>query len=261
MHLTTEGIVLRLTRMANGRGMVSLFTKKYGKLSCGYRGQSKKNAAGAASVRPFSYGEFQIFEGRNYHNIDRADITRTFYGIGEDIDRYARSSFILELTEKVLSEGVPQPEIFSLLITFLEEIEKRKSHFLTLVLAYEIKLLGITGVMPEIASCSVCGKDEGLKYFSIPDGGMICRDCGEKAARIRETDGRSEGRGARLIYCPDFDIIKIIQVFAENPLQRFRGIGLSERIESGLQDMIREYTDYYLDTGRLKSESFFAGDS
>ena len=232
--------------------MITLFTKKYGKISAGYRGAGRKGKGGTASaVQPFAYGEYQLYEGRNYCDIDRAEVIRSFYGIGEDLDRYASAGYVLELTDRVLVEGMPQPEIFDLLIAFLGELEKRKTRFRTLVLAFEIQLLDRLGVLPALRQCASCGKTEGLTSFSVSAGGMICQDCARKL--------RSEGEG-RLIYEPDFDMIKITEYFSKHPLRQFRNLALNEKTEGELQRIVRAYLAYHLDVGRLKSEGIFTGE-
>ena len=136
MYLNSAGIIFRQTKTASGRRMILLFTAKYGKLSVGTSMTEKGKSRSSLALRPFTYGNYQIFQGRNYYNLDRAETIRSYYGIGEDIDKYMAAAYILELTEKVVPEEAAQPGVFHLLIGFLEELEQRKKQHLTLVLAY-----------------------------------------------------------------------------------------------------------------------------
>ena len=109
MTIETEGIIFRQTKMVQGRRMILLFTKKYGKISVGSNVGDKGRSRTALALRPFTFGNYQIYEGRNYYELDRADAVTSYYGIGEDLDRYAAAAYALELTEKVVPEGLPQP--------------------------------------------------------------------------------------------------------------------------------------------------------
>ena len=109
MTLETEGIIFRQTKMVQGRRMILLFTRKYGKISVGSNVGDKGRSRTALALRPFTFGNYQIYEGRNYYELDRADAVTSYYGIGEDLDRYAAAAYALELTEKVVPEGLPQP--------------------------------------------------------------------------------------------------------------------------------------------------------
>ena len=159
---------------------------------------------------------------------------------------------MLELTEKVLPEELPQPRIFSLLLDFLETLEKRRQKHDTLVLAYLVKLLDVLGSMPSLAFCIRCGDNadgSGEKkpaLFSIEEGGVICTSCaGQQAEPIQQP----------LIYQVDVGIIDILKYFQKQPLQAFEKLALDEPLQTRLTAMTREYISYHLDIGRLKSES------
>lgn len=249
MYLNSEGIIFRQTRATGGRRMILLFTKKYGKISVGSAMDSKGKSRSSLAMRPFTYGNYQIFQGKTYYNLDKADTIKSFYGIGEDLDKYMYASYILELTEKLVPEDLPQPAIFDLLIEFLGELEIRKSRHETLALAYLVKVLRIVGMFPKLDSCVLCEGKEGLDFFSVKDGGVICGKCVEKL--------KSEGEDS-LIYDGKFGIVNILNYFASNSLKAFRNIALDDAVADRLQLIIKEYISYHLDVGNLKSESIFA---
>ncbi|TDP54589.1 DNA repair protein RecO [Aminicella lysinilytica] len=249
MYLNSEGIIFRQTKATGGRRMILLFTKKYGKISVGTSMSEKARTKSSLAMRPFTYGNYQIFQGRTYYNLDKADTIKSFYGIGEDLDKFMYGSYVLELTEKLVPEELAQPAIFDLLIEFMEQLELRKKSCETLVLAYEVRILKILGMFPELRSCVSCGSKEELDYFSVRDGGIMCRNCAEKL--------RSEGEDS-LIYDGKFGIVDILNYFASNSLGSFSKIALDDGIADRLQVIIKEYISYHLDVGNLKSESLFA---
>ena len=248
MDQITEGIVFRQIKMATGRRMILLFTKKYGKISVGTNISEKGRTRSSLALRPFTYGSYHIFEGRNYFNLDKADSIRSFYSIGEDLDKYVSAGFVLELTEKAVPEGIPQPAVFQVLLDFMEEISERNGQHRTLVLAYEIQLLRILGFFPKLDSCACCGRPGNWKSFSVPDGGTICPECREKKSASGEDS---------LIYDTEFDIVNVIQYFAGNPMKAFRKLALQKDAAEHLQQIIRRYLEMYLDIGKLKSESMW----
>lgn len=288
MTLETEGIIFRQTRMVQGRRMILLFTRKYGKISVGSNVGDKGRSRTALALRPFTFGNYQIYEGRNYYELDRADAVTSYYGIGEDLDRYAAAAYALELTEKVVPEGLPQPQVFDLLISFFEELEQRKRKHKTLLLAYEVKLLDVLGIFPVLDSCASCGKTFGEAsstaedsstagssssdggssagktsfapaVFSIKDGGVLCGDCaanfGEGSVKAGEGSVKVAPNGEEsLIFPVGTDIINVVKYYARNPMQKFAGIALSDDVANRLQSLIRAYISYHFDIGDLKSE-------
>lgn len=228
--------------------MTLLFTKKYGKISAGSTINEKGKSKSGLAVRPFTYGNYELYKKGDYYNINSAEVKQSYYRMGEDVDKYMHASFVLELTAKILPEGLPQPRIFNLLIDFMVELEKRQGKYMTLVLAYEVKVLMAIGMYPEIEECAVCGKKNSLEYFSVKDGGMICSEC---MGKIANSDGDS------LIYDAKFGIVDVLKYFASNPLHTFEKIGLDDEVAARLQLIIRTYMSHHLDIGSLKSESFF----
>lgn len=244
MHINSEGIVFRQVKIGGGRKMLHLFTKKYGKISAGSSITEKTRSKSALATQLFTHSNYEIFKGRDYYNINSGEVKKSYYKIAEDVDKYMQASFVLELTEKMLPEEMPQPRLFHLLIDFFTEIEKRETKYETLVLAYEVKALSLMGSFPQLEQCACCGRQESLSHFSVKDGGMICVNCGNKA-------------NDTLIYQVKFDIVSILKYFLKTPLHDFGRIALDEAVAKDLQGILRKYMSYYLDIGTLKSESFF----
>lgn len=245
MLTDTEGIVLRQTKTSYGRRMILLFSKKYGKISAGTGINEKGRGKSSLALRPFTYGRYELFKNRDSYNINGADVIRSYYAIGEDVDKYMNGAYVLEFTERVLEEGVPSPGMFNLLIDFFDLLESRDRGIGTLVLAYQTKVLRYAGVMPQLEHCAVCGEKKQAAKFSIEDGGIICGDCLQDMENL-ETH--------TLIYDLKFGILDVLKYFMANPLKKLENIALKEDAGKLLQEIIRKYAAYYLDTSDLKSE-------
>ena len=95
MIIHTDGIVLKQRKIANNRRIIVTFSKTYGKLSAGTSINEKSKGKSALALRPFTYAEYQMFKGRDYYNIDSAYVKKSYYAIGEDLDRFLTASKIL----------------------------------------------------------------------------------------------------------------------------------------------------------------------
>ncbi|MDO4870103.1 MAG: DNA repair protein RecO [Bacillota bacterium] len=243
MLTDTEGIVLRQIKTSYNRRMIVLFSRKYGKISAGTSIGDKGRSKSTLALRPFTFGRYELFVNRDSYNINSAETLRSFYKIGEDVDKYMNGAYVLEFTEKVLEEGVPQQAVFDLLLEFFELLQNRDKGIGTLVLAYQTKLLRFAGVMPELERCTVCGKTRaectGDEFFSIESGGFVCSD---------------HAVSNSLIYKDEFGIIDVLRYFATQPLKKLENIALNESAGKQLQRLIREYAAYYLDVSNIKSE-------
>lgn len=250
MKADTEGIVLRETKTSYNRRMLLLFTREYGVISAGTNLGERGKSKSALALQHFTFGRYALHRGRNSYNIDGAEVVRSFYGIGEDVDKYFNGSYVLEFTAKVLHPEVPMPGVFDMLIDFFDLLERREKGFGTLVLAYQTKLLTYMGVAPVLDRCVVCGAPPG-ECFSVADGGLICDECRKK---IIAEEGENSAHGA-LIYQVSFDIINALKFIHVSPLKKLENIALNEDTGRTLQKIIREYAAYHLDASNIKSES------
>ncbi len=146
MYIQTEGIVLRQVKTINSRRMITVFSKNYGKISCGSSFSEGGKNKTALALRPFTYGKYELLKGRDSYNIQGAETLKSYYALGEDVDKYMAACYVLELTDKALMEEQPQPKLFMLLLEFLKMLENRKKAYDTLVIGYQLKLLKLQGL-------------------------------------------------------------------------------------------------------------------
>lgn len=109
------------------------------KISAGSRLSERGRNRSALALRPFTYSEYEIFKNRDYYNINGAGIKRSFYSIGEDIDRFLAASRVIEYLNETLEEGKRQPRTFELTIEFMEAITQAKGNYETMLYAYLVK--------------------------------------------------------------------------------------------------------------------------
>ena len=180
-----------------------------------------------------------------------AEVIESFYSLGEDVDKYLAASYALELTDAMLGEDVPQAVIYRLLKEFLGMMEKRKSSYDTLVIAYQLKALDVLGSGPQLKSCMRCGrvleplpKDEELR-FSVEDGGLICAQC------LSERDSLDP-----LIFDVDADIIQILSYMRDHSLSSLSGLAVPEASAARIRRILSAYISHHLGISNLKSEGF-----
>lgn len=249
MKFEADGIILKRIKASDGSNIISIFTKEKGKLIAGSTIAEKGRAKSNLSMKPFTYGRYDIYKGRNSYILNRADILQSFYSLGEDVDKYMNSSYILEFTDKVLMEEMPMPRLFRILIDTLILIEKRKQRYATLVLAYELKVLKELGYMPNLSECTICQSRVELECLNVEQGGLICKNC------IEETQFEDT---TSLIYMEDLGIIDIIKYFLNSPISSFEKLAIDgEKVEI-IRKIIDGLIGVHLDIGDIKSKPFIS---
>ena len=241
MITETEGIVLRQTKTAYGRRMISLLSKKYGKLSAGTSITEGGKNKTALAVRPFTHGRYELFKGRDSYSINGAETIDSFFSLGEDIDRYSYAAAALEICDRLLEEDQPAEGMYNLLLDYLSVLEKRKKDFGTLYIAFRIKVLDLFGSGIQTASCVKCGK-AGAAAVSAADGGTICSDCYESQSLNP------------LIFAVSDDIIKVVNFMQSHPVRSLENLTLPREKQALLSKIVKAFYSRYLGIDSLKSE-------
>lgn len=242
MIIETEGLIIKQNAILNNKRMLVVFTKSFGKISASTSGMINTKTKSSLAYKPFTYSKYMLYKGRNYFSINSAETIKSFFKIAENIEKYEMACSALELLDKVIFENQQCVEIFNLFIEFLNEVEQREKEFLTLFLAFEIKLLKYLGQMPQIRTCIKCNTIDDLKFISIIDGGVLCVNCSKNLAN------------QRLIYEINSVIIKMIDFILKNPLSALEKVKIDKDIINLLDDMLKSYFSYHLDVFKLNSE-------
>ncbi len=257
MYTETDGIVIKKVRLTNGKNMLTLFTKKFGKISAASNITENNRSKSSMAVRPFSYSRFEMYKNPGSYNIINGELLRSYYKIGEDIDKYVQAAYVMEYTDKILAEGTQANGIYDLILDYFDMIVRRKDKYSTLTIAYQLKTLKYLGIAPVLAHCANCTKRENPAVFSVKDGGVLCVDCLNEAQKIELQKNKNGYKNDEmLIYSLNFDIINAVTYILNNPLKALESVTLKPEIEKGLRHVLRQYVNYHLDIGKLKTESF-----
>ncbi|NMA93633.1 MAG: DNA repair protein RecO [Clostridiales bacterium] len=244
MITDTEALVLRQIKTASNRRMIVLLTQRFGKVSAGTSISERGRTKAALAIRPFCYGRYELYKSRGSYNINSAQTIQSFFGIGGDVDKYMYASYALELADKLLPEEQPAPAMLNLLRDLLGMLDERKSAYGTLVAAFQVRALQISGNAPVLSNCVRCGAKENLTHFCIKDGGCVCENCAREASH--------EGGVEPL----DEEMLPAMQFMQQRPIRALEGIGLTPENESSMSRLLRSYIAYHLGVENLKSEEF-----
>ncbi|MDO4482059.1 MAG: DNA repair protein RecO [Bacillota bacterium] len=245
MQVQTRGIILRQTRIMNDKRMLVIFTERFGKISVASgsdsgRGRTKSSLA----YKPFTLGNYDLYKVKDTFRMGRGETVKSYYKIGENVDKYLEASFVLEFTDKLLVENEPVQALFNLLSDYFEILERRTREYSFLTTVYMIKAIQICGYMPRLGECVVCGKKNTDFSFYIEGGGAICRQCAQDNG---------------LIYKSDSDIIDKIVFISRHSIKDMEKIYLETDSLEKMNSLIRGYTKYHLDISDLKSEHIIKG--
>lgn len=241
--IKTEGIVLKSSKYQETSKILSIYTKKLGKISVMAQGANRPKSRLIANTQPFSYNEYQFSQGRSFYYINQADMIDSFYDIRENVESMAYGFYILELVEKSVADEESNEKIFMLLVKTLGILADMKDKFLKLIVAFELKYVSFLGYRPYINRCVMCGNGESSTYkFSNLEGGIICCDCFTKDITARPISRELYNSMVKLLYV-ELDKLDELDI-PDNTLDR-------------LHEIIEDYILYNIDRNAFNSLEFF----
>lgn len=174
-----EGVVLRTQKLGEADRIVTVLTRRTGRIRAAAKGVRKTKSRFGARLEPFTHVDLQLYERRSLDLITQAETLRP-YGqrLVVDYPRYTAGTAMLETAEK-LTAGEREPALrqFLLLLGGLRTLADG-SHDPRLVLdAFLLRSLSVAGWAPALDECSRCGDRGQLRGFSIAGGGAMCARC------------------------------------------------------------------------------------
>jgi DNA repair protein RecO (recombination protein O) len=179
-----EGIVLRTQKLGEADRIVTVLTRRTGRIRAAAKGVRKTRSRFGARLEPFTHVDLQLYERRSLDLITQAETLRPYGGpLAADYPRYTAGTAMLETAEKLtVEEKEPALRQFLLLVGGLRTLVER-DHDPRLVLdAYLLRSLSVAGWAPALDSCARCGDRGQLRAFAIAGGGAMCAACRQPGA-------------------------------------------------------------------------------
>jgi DNA repair protein RecO (recombination protein O) len=221
-----EGIVLKTIKLGEADRIVTLYTRYNGKVRAVAKGIRKTKSRFGGRLEPFTRVQLMIYRGRDLDTITSADILTSFHEVRDDYGRLTAASALVELVEKITPDRERAVSTYALLLAGLQALAENRG--VSVLPAFLVKLLSISGFHPQLSACAGCGSEGELVGFSPGIGGAVCSDCWDEDPDAFRLSGERIALLARLLSA-DFGAA------AEGP----------EVIE--ITNALRRYAEYHLE--------------
>jgi DNA repair protein RecO (recombination protein O) len=179
-----DAVVLRVQKLGESDRIITLLTRRHGRLRAVARGVRRTTSRFGALLEPFGHVDLQLAGspegvGSSLHSVSQVEAVNLFGKrfLG-DYARYTAASAIAETAERLTpEEREPSLRLFQLTVGAMKALAVGE-HAGTLVLdAYLLRGMSLAGWAPALAECAVCGTPGRHGAFSVPAGGSVCPDC------------------------------------------------------------------------------------
>ncbi|MEV6346586.1 DNA repair protein RecO [Actinoplanes sp. NPDC051851] len=179
-----DAVVLRVQKLGESDRIVTLLTRRHGRLRAVARGVRRINSRFGARLEPFGHIDLQLAGspeglGSSLHSVSQVEAVQLFgKNLLGDYPRYTAASAICETAERLTPvEREPSLRLFQLTLGALKALAAGE-HAGSLVLdAYLLRAMAFAGWAPALTECAVCGDQGQHAAFAVPAGGAVCPDC------------------------------------------------------------------------------------
>ena len=165
MQLGTRAVVLSAKNLEEHDRLVVLLTQDLGVVTAYAKGARRQKGTMASATEQLSYSAFQLFQNRDRTFVDKAEAETIFFSIRQDMDRLALASYFCQLCRELIPEEDTQPGYLHLMVNTLTLLDRGTIPLSQLKAVFELRLLTMSGYMPDLVACAVCGDLPGEALF------------------------------------------------------------------------------------------------
>jgi DNA repair protein RecO (recombination protein O) len=239
----TEAVVLRSIRFSEADRILHLYTLERGRIGAIAKGVRKTKSRFGARLEPLSHVELMLHEGSGeLQTVTGAALIRSHHEAREHPYRLEIGLVGAEAMLRLFTEPEANAKAFTALTRFLDALDELvvpvggQPALDPLALAFQLKLLWVSGYLPHVTSCVECGAAE-LVGFSPRAGGAVC----------------AEHAGGSLALSPDG--LAGMERLLSSPLAEAQLVELSDRAR---REALRVVTSSYEEHGGFRLRTLSA---
>jgi DNA repair protein RecO (recombination protein O) len=187
----TEAVVLRSFRLGEADRVLHLYTLARGRVGAVAKGIRKTKSRFGARLEPLSHVEVMLHEGSGeLQTVTGVELLDSHHAAREQRYRLGVGLVGAEAMLRLFTEQEANPRAFQALTRFLELLDVLPARDTRLALdplalAFQLKLLWLSGYLPHLTSCANCGADDvALIGYSPAAGGAVCAACNNGALAL-----------------------------------------------------------------------------
>ncbi|MBC7474896.1 MAG: DNA repair protein RecO [Candidatus Sericytochromatia bacterium] len=179
-EISATAITLKYYDIGESDKIYALFSREYGIIRAVAKGIKKPKSKFSGRLDLLNVNELVIREGRNLGTIVECESYKVFPLLRLDYDKLIYSLFLGELILLFSNEGESFEQVFDLLISTLEAIQKADIP-LIYIIWFEIQFLSLLGYQSNFSECDICKQKVAEKNnrlgYSLSTGSIICEHC------------------------------------------------------------------------------------
>lgn len=238
--IRTEAVVLRSLDYGETSQIVTLFTKKKGKLGVMAKGARRPKSSFGATLQPMAYTQvvFYYKPTRTLQTLSESSHVESFHRLRRSLTSITVGLRIVELVDALMETEDPHPDVFALLVRALRRLNEAGARAPNVWPYVQLRLARVLGVGPAVERDRVDAVTGEEGVLSLVDGGVFPDDASPAKPR-------SASRAALRAYavCARADLDTVMRLEMSPSVRR--------EVEALVRDFLRyQFDDAYPDRSR-----------
>lgn len=225
-----EVVVLRTHKLGEADRIVTLLSRRHGKVRAVAKGVRRTSSRFGARLEPFMVADVQLYRGRTLDVVQQASSIGAYGAeIAAHYDRYTAAHAMVETADR-LNESEATAQQYLLLVGGLRALSKGEHAARSVLDSYLLRVMALSGWAPSLSECARCGTVGPHEWFVAQLGGVVCGTCAPAgSARLRPETGDL----LRALMAGEWDVVE----------------GSSEGATAAASGLVAAYAQWHLERG------------
>lgn len=183
MRQNTKALILKEQNIGEQDKLVTMLTADFGIMRAFVRGAKSLKSKKQSATGLMCYSNISLCKSKDSYIIEEAQALETFFGLRENIEKLSLAQYFLELAAEFSPEGTDATEYLRVVLNSLYMLANNKRPPEQLKAITELRLVSLSGYMPNLIACERCGEFETpTMYFDLERGLLYCENCADENA-------------------------------------------------------------------------------
>ncbi|GAA1201693.1 DNA repair protein RecO [Prauserella alba] len=173
------GVVLRVHKLGEADRIITLLTRRNGKVRAVAKGVRRTTSRFGARLEPFGHVDVQFYTGRTLDVVTQVQTVDAFaLPIVGDYQAYTAAAAIVETADRLAAEEEqPALKLYLLVVGALRALAGGQRDSSLVLDAFLLRAMAFAGWEPALTECARCGERGPHAAFNVQAGGLLCPRC------------------------------------------------------------------------------------
>ena len=178
MKFITNGLIIREQNIGEKDKLVTALSESHGVIKAFVHGAKDIKSSKSAATGLLAYSKLTFHKRKESYMISDAKALKIFGGIRNSIENMYLAQYFCELAGALCPKEQEAKEQLRLILNALYLLSENKRTASLVKPCVELRLMCLSGYMPDIMMCCECGEyEKEVMYFLPKSGQFICKDC------------------------------------------------------------------------------------